>query len=226
MKTWLLVAAERREFDGILKRLGTSEHLDWPDARFARQAEWKQDRWLLVANGPGPGLVEKALRKMMSGKNSEVNGVISTGFCGALDPSLKLGDIVVGAESTVACGQPFVRGRILSIDRVAVASSEKRELRTQTGAVAIEMESAAVATKASEWGVPFHCIRVVSDTAADNLPLDFNRYRDAEGRFSRTRIALTAMARPFSVMPGLLAFDRNCRLAAEALGEFLADCRF
>jgi hypothetical protein len=34
------------------------------------------------------------------------------------------------------------------------------------------------------------------------------------------------MARPFSVMPGLIEFDRNCRRAALALGDFLADCLF
>jgi hypothetical protein len=32
------------------------------------------------------------------------------------------------------------------------------------------------------------------------------------------------MARPFSVMPRLLWLDRNCRTAAEKLGEFFADC--
>ena len=226
MRTWLLVAAERREFDGILKRLGTSSNLDWPDAKFARQAEWKRDRWLLMANGPGAALVRKALTKMMDGKKIDVSGVISTGFCGALDPALRLGDIVVGTASAVECARPFVRGEILSTDRVAVTAAEKRELRANTGAVAIEMEAAAVAGQAAEWGLPFRCIRVVSDTAADNLPLDFNLYRDSDGRFSRTRIALAAMARPFSVMPPLLEFDRNCRRAAEALGEFLADCRF
>ena len=60
----------------------------------------------------------------------------------------------------------------------------------------------------------------------DTLPLDFNRYRNARGDFSRTRIALAAMARPFTVMPQLIEFDRNCRRAADALGDFLADCRF
>jgi hypothetical protein len=88
------------------------------------------------------------------------------------------------------------------------------------------MEAAAVKNKAEEWGVPFLCVRVVSDTAADDLPLDFNRYRNGNGDFSRSRIALAAMARPFSVMPRLIELDRNCRRAAHALGDFLADCRF
>ena len=65
-----------------------------------------------------------------------------------------------------------------------------------------------------------------ADTAEENMPLDFNLYRGADGRFSRGRIALAAMARPFSVMPALLEFDRRCKRASLALGDFLADCRF
>jgi len=235
MNTWLVVAAERRELDGVLKRWGACSKLDWPEARHAFEAHARGDRWLLVANGPGPRLVQQALARRMNvsglktdtiGPTVNLAGVISTGFCGALDPALQVGDIVVGGDSPVQSNRPFVRGEILSRDRVAVTSAEKAAIRAKTGAVAVEMESAAVALKAAEWGVPFFCVRAVSDTAADNLPLDFNLFRDAEGRFSRGRIALAAMARPFSVMPGLLDLDRSSRRAAEALGEFLADCRF
>jgi adenosylhomocysteine nucleosidase len=124
----------------------------------------------------------------------------------------------------VTSPRPFVRGEILSVDRVAVTAAEKRALRERTGAAAVEMEAAAVEAKAREWGVAFRCVKVVSDVAVEDMPLDFNLYRDAGGRFSRGRIALAAMARPFSVMPRLLRLDQNCRTAAERLGEFFADC--
>src|SRR5579862_3401101 len=140
-KTWLVVAAESREFDGILKRFGSSVPLPWK-AEFAREARWKGDRWLMVANGPGPRLVEKALEKRV-----DVSGVISTGFCGALDPALKVGDIVIEDAGKNA----GATRKILSMDRVAVTAAEKAELRSQTGAAAIEMESAAVSAKAIEW---------------------------------------------------------------------------
>jgi nucleoside phosphorylase len=103
-----------------------------------------------------------------------------------------------------------------------VTAAEKRVLREQTGADAVEMEARAVEAKAREWGTPFHCVKVVSDTAADDLPLDFNKYRDCEGRFLRVRIALAALRRP-SVLAGLMRLDQNCRRAAEELGEFLAN---
>jgi adenosylhomocysteine nucleosidase len=194
---WLIVAAEMRELSGLRKQA--------------------QSRWELVVNGPGR-LAAQAL-----GEKRNVDGIVSTGFCGALDPTLRIGDIIV-STGEVSSPRPFVRGEILSVDRVAVTAEEKRALRERTGAAAVEMEAAAVEAKAREWGVPFRCVKVVSDVAAEDMPLDFNLFRDSEGRFSRARIALAGMARPFSVMPGLLRLDQNCRRAAERLGEFFADC--
>ena len=88
------------------------------------------------------------------------------------------------------------------------------------------MEFAAVQAKAHEWGVPCRAVRVVSDSAGEDLPLDFNRYRDAEGRFQLTRIALAGLVRPFTVLPKLMQLDRNSRLATEKLGAFFADSEF
>jgi adenosylhomocysteine nucleosidase len=166
-------------------------------------------------------LVERALEKRM-----EVSGMISTGFCGALDPALQVGDIVVCGQPPAAPSSPFTSGEVVSADRVAVTALEKGALRARTGAIAVDMEAASVARKATQWGVPFYCIRAVSDTAFEDLPLDFNLYRDSEGRFGRTRIALAALMRPFTAVPGLLRLDHNCRVAAKALGDFFADCRF
>jgi adenosylhomocysteine nucleosidase len=203
MNTWLLVAAERREFDGLLKRLGASKKLDWA-VDFAVEAQFRGDRWVMIANGPGRERVEQALEKKL-----EVSGIVSTGFCGALDPALHIGDIV---EEGIVCA-----------DRVAVTASEKAGLRAKTGAAAVDMESGALAQKAREWGVPFRSVRAVSDLAAEDMPLDFNLYRDARGGFSRTRIALAAMQKPFTAIPALMRLDRNCRIASESLGDFFVN---
>lgn len=216
--TWLMVAAEAREFEGILKRSGEARPLPWPGAAFSRETVHKNHRWVLIANGPGPRLVERAL-----GWKPDVDGVLSVGFCGALDPALQIGDIVISGEVPKALGR-CVQGDVASVDRVAVTAREKRELRAATGAAVVEMESAAVAQKAREWNLPFGCVRVVSDSAGEDLPLDFNRYRDPDGRFEKTRIALAALARPLTVLPGLMRLDRHCRQASERLGEFFANC--
>jgi adenosylhomocysteine nucleosidase len=214
-----MVAAEAREFRGILKRFRPAAKIDVQGAQFAREVLRDGDRWLLVANGPGPRSVEEVLREKM-----EVSGIINTGFCGALDPSLQIGDIVVWGD--VPCGSQFARGEISSSDHVVVTAEEKRRLREKTGAIAAEMEAGAVKKIAGEWQVPFYCVRAVSDTANEDMPLDFNLYRDSAGRFSLPKIALAAVSRPFTRIPALRRLEANCNVASESLGAFFADCRF
>jgi len=219
VRTWLVIAAEAREFSGILKRFGPAARIDGNGAKFAREVLKDGDRWWLVANGPGPRSVEEVLKQKM-----DVTGIINTGFCGALDPSLRVGDIVVWGDAPSK--SLFVRGEISSSDRVVVTAEEKRRLREKTGAIAAEMEAAAVKKIAAQWGVPFYCIRAVSDTANEDMPLDFNLYRDSAGRFSLPRIALGAVRRPFTHIPALKRLEANCNVASESLGAFFADCRF
>jgi len=88
------------------------------------------------------------------------------------------------------------------------------------------MEAAALAERAESWGVPFYCVRIVTDTASEALPVDFNAYRDADGRFSRSRILLAALRRPGVLVPRLMQFNRRCRDASAVLGDFVASCRF
>lgn len=221
-----MVAAEAREFTGILRRCGPARTFPWSAAAFAREVEWKGDRWWLIANGPGSNLVHQALvHQTLETVKRDVYGIISTGFCGALDPALAPGDIVLAGEKPRHSATPFVPGEIASRDRVIVTVDEKRALRQSSGAAAVEMEFSEVKKIAEQWAVPVRAIRAVSDTASENMPLDFNRYRDRDGRFSRGRIALAALARPH-VIPGLLRLERNCRLAAEHLGEFFANSEF
>src|SRR5712671_5021470 len=172
--------------------------LDWP-LSFARIAWVNGEPIVLVANGPGPKLAGWAAE--IARKHQELRGLVSTGFCGALHPALEPCDIFVATEVLgVAHALSVPRshscerqtGRLLSIDRVVSTASEKADLH-QTGADAVEMEAAAVAAKAAEWNLPFFCVRVVTDTAAESFPLDFNRMRDADGRFSRIKILTAAL---------------------------------
>ena len=69
MTTWLMIAAEAREFEGILKRAREIRPISWPGAEFSREAEGKNARWILVANGPGPRLVERTLEALASSRS-------------------------------------------------------------------------------------------------------------------------------------------------------------
>ena len=220
------IAAESREFSGLERHLSGLERLSRP-LNYAVAGKLRGHPVVLAANGPGPRLAGMAVDLLDAGP---VSAFVSTGFCGALAPGLKPCDILVG---TSVNGTPLqlprhtrasAQGPLLSLDRVITSVTEKRDLYASTGADAVEMEAAGVAQRAG--GAPFYCVRVVTDTAAEAFPLDFNRMRDPEGRFSRARIIRQALRRPFPLISELIQLDRRCRSAAFALGEFLADCQF
>jgi adenosylhomocysteine nucleosidase len=224
----VVIAAEAREFSRLLRQSGVK--LDWP-LNFARFA----GGFILLANGPGPTLAGRAIGE--AANRASIRALVSTGFCGALKPEFAIGDIVVAdcvldaaSGQRFCAAQPSARpgakiGLIVSMDRVAVTSAEKKELRSSTGACAVEMEAGEVARWAEQLSVPFYCIRAVSDTAGHSMGVDFNAFRDRQGRFSRSRIAFAAMRKP-RYIPSLHRLDRDCRIAAAKLGDFLADCRF
>ncbi len=233
------MAAEAREFSGLLGHAERVVRLNWP-LDYARKIWLNGRAAVVVANGPGPKLAGEAV-EIAKGRQ-DLSGLVSTGFCGALDPALKPSDIFIATDvlgssilsrdregvgaffPAVTSQHPHQTGTLLSIDHVAVRAAEKSELR-QTGASAIEMEAAGVAAKAKEYNLAFYCIRVVTDTADENMPLDFNTMRDANGRFSRSKI-LTAAFRNPAVFPKLLKLNKRCKDASYALGDFIADTRF
>jgi len=205
----LVVAAEKIELTGIKS---------------------KPNDWTLVANGPGRSLAKAAVG------DAKPTAILNTGFCGGLDPSLAVGQLFVAnkvvfedSEYTVELpdkiGNTMV-GTIACSDRVVISREEKADLRSRTGAHAVDMESFAVAECAQRLGVPFYCVRIVSDTAHDTFPLDFNLYRDEFGRFRMRAIAMRALLSPFRVLPELIRFQKRCAAASEILGEFLVNCRF
>src|SRR5262249_16619058 len=127
--------------------------------------------------------------------------------------------------STPQCCRPHHTGNLVSIDRVAQTAQEKRDL-CRAGASAVEMEAAGVLPRVREWGMPFYCIRSVTDLADESFHVDFNAARNADGRFSTPRILAAAIASPAAVVPELLQLRKRSALAAQSLGEFIADCSF
>lgn len=231
----LFVAAEAREFRGLLPFCGSVQKLDWP-LEWARSAELMGRRIWLTANGAGPKRAGEAVDFARSeAPKGSLDAVVSTGFCGGLDPELRIGDVFVatsiqaGGKSTPAlspqCERKYSSGTLVSIDRVAQTIEEKRDLRS-SGASAVEMEAAGVLSRVREWGMPFYCIRSVTDMANESFHLDFNAVRLADGRFSTPRILAAAMKRPMTIGPELIELRNRCVTAAQSLGEFIADCSF
>src|ERR1700730_17759064 len=231
----LFIAAEAREFDGLLPFCNTVETLHWP-LSWARSAKLNGRQIFLTANGAGPNRAADAFEVARSKMpNAGTAPAVITGFCVALDPNLKVADVFVATTIQAAgelvplptpqCSRPHFSGTLVSIDRVAQTTEEKRDLYS-AGAQAVEMEAAGVLSRVREWGMPFYCIRSVTDLAAESFRMDFNAVRTSDGRFSTPRILAAAIARPITIAPELIELRRRCATAAQSLGEFIADCNF
>jgi adenosylhomocysteine nucleosidase len=166
---------------------------------------------------------------------------ISTGFACALVPA-DIGGLLVGQDATavqpgsadqsgphqtpgaereaflafVAEHAPDARlGKFLSVDRIVGRASDKMEYARVTGAIGLDMESAALALESQRAGVPFVIVRTVSDLVDEDLPLDFNRFFKATGWVVGIGTVLAAPWR----LRGLGRLRRQSRLAAARLTE-------
>jgi adenosylhomocysteine nucleosidase len=221
----LFVAADPMEFGGLTRfcrNVATARlPVDW-----ARTAELHGEPILMVANGAGAKRAAAAVDAA-----HDVSAVVSTGFCGALDPALQIGDIfVAGSVDGARISRPqsprrYATGALASIDHVAQTAAEKQKLRAE-GAKAVEMEAAGVCERAQAYSLPFYCVRSVTDLADETFANDLNAALRADGHFATMQILRSAMRHPVARIPELVRLRHRCGIAARALGEFLADCRF
>jgi adenosylhomocysteine nucleosidase len=123
---------------------------------------------------------------------------------GALASAAAVLDALQGAGGPILAGglqpehleafgvsQPRVHaGLIVSGDRFVSSAAESAALRAAVpGALAVEMEGAAVAQVCFDFGVPFAVLRTVSDRADDAAHVDFVRFVDDVA--SRYTVAVT-----------------------------------
>jgi adenosylhomocysteine nucleosidase len=169
--------------------------------------------------------------------------VIGTGVVGALSGGLRPGDIVIAdramraradsahPEHVVpvdpvtleyceralhAAGLASSTGAILSSPSVIPNSVAKRAAKQESGAIAVDMESAAIAAEAAARGIPFAIVRTVIDSLEDEI---FGaEMADEEGRVKPLAAANYLVRNPGAVLkiPWMI---RNLALATRALAD-------
>lgn len=228
----LFIASAPMEYSGMLKLMKASQS---PLAMgfWGRSGLMSGHEMLLVANGAGSHRAAAAVDAAVG--RFRPDAVVSTGFCGAVDPGLEIGQVVIGTSITAADRSYAARqfsgvqncapGVVATVDHVVQTAAEKKQLRLQ-GATIVEMEAAGVASRAEALGLPLFCARAVTDLASENMANDFNAALRKDGQFATMRIFRHALKRPAIRFPELLRLRRNCIRAANTLGEFFADCEF
>jgi hypothetical protein len=105
--------------------------------------------------------------------------------------------------------------------RIATTVAEKKRLRDETGADAVEMESAAIRVVCAERGIPCATVRVISDPASVDLPLDFNALAKPDKSLDFGKLFLTIAKSPGKIS-ALMELRKKTGFAAEQLAGVLA----
>jgi adenosylhomocysteine nucleosidase len=192
---------------------------------------------LVCLSGPGP---ERAFAAARSAVAAGAEALLSWGIAGALSSERRTGDVLLPARVLSATGEwatdaawrrrvatmaarQFVVSEdpLYSAEHVVSGAGARAELAGRTGAVAVDMESAAVAQAAAEAGIPCIAIRVVADGPDDSLPDGIESLVTREGR-TRYPGLWRLLLRP-SQLPLLFELARRSRAACRVLRTAAVD---
>ena len=203
--------------DGVLVCFAVNEEA----GPFRKIASAKPGVSILIT-GIGRRNSEKVLRDYLAGHSPEL--VFSCGFAGGLDPTLAGGTVVFFTENELlrerllaANAQPVT---FYSADRIAITASEKKQLRVSTRSDVVEMESETIQSVCREQGIPFATVRVISDAAEEDLPMDFNQLSKADRNLDYGKLVLAIAKAPWKI-PALMQLQKRCRIAGDQLARVL-----
>ena len=151
--------------------------------------------------------------------------VLTCGFAGGLNPVLKSNEIAFSADESTPLYDTLKQAGANPVSffcarRVAITAEEKQRLWRGMGADAVEMESESIREYCREHDIPAATIRVISDTALEDLPLDFNTLLSPAHKIHYGKLTWALVRAPFKLAE-LLAFQQKTIDAAKSLAEFL-----
>ena len=187
------------------------------------------DDSLVMTTGMGSSAASTGARALI---DAGAKALASFGLAGGLDPTLQPGAILLPTEVQGPDGRIHPceagwrnrlsakivarSGRLVSSARSVGSVEDKAELFRTTGAVAVDMESAAVAEIAEQHGLPFLAVRVVVDSAADVLPRAVTAAADNEGHLQIWRLIGALALAPNELAP-LIRLAQRYRVANRSL---------
>jgi adenosylhomocysteine nucleosidase len=189
----------------------------------------------LFLSGMGPVAARRAAHALT---DAGVSALAVFGVAGALDGCLRSGSLCCPERILDEQGHAYVadeawherlrqrlaqtsqplytNGSLLSVQAPLLTTADKAIARDRFSTLAVDMESAAVASVAQERKLPFVVLRAIVDEASDTVPAALNNSVDAWGR-PRTFGLLTALCRHPSVLSDLPRLYSRMQRATQAL---------
>ena len=208
-----IVAALTREVLPLVRQWRTTER-EYSGRRFRF---FENGEIVVVCGGIGAEAARRATEAVIVLYAPGV--VYSVGFAGALEPGLKVGEIIVARRVLNAADGSSVdtgtgEGVLVSFNSVA-SPEQKAKLGASFGAQAVDMEAAAVAQAAQARGVRFAAVKAISDESNFALPA-MDKFVAPGGRFRTWKFALFVLIRPWTYK-SVLTLARNSTRASRAL---------
>lgn len=168
--------------------------------------------WIQLS-GIGPRRASRAAESLL---DRGAKALLSWGTAGALTDTLQPGSLVLPKRVLTANGDAYEvdagwrarlaecledqlasnEGPLLQSSTVVTDVTQKAQLFERLGAVAVDMESAAVAAVAAQTGAPFIVIRAVADAVHTPIPQDLLGAIDAHGKWRLSALAALLLKRP------------------------------
>jgi nucleoside phosphorylase len=198
---------------------------------------------ILVETGMGGRRLNDAI-DLAFGKGP-VDLIISMGFAGALSHDFVVGRVFLGGRfmawglqhsDDARCNTAYkelpyelaefcaVNG-IQSVQVVTVKESCSKDFLHRrlkdNGPSVVDMESALIARLALERGIPFICLRSISDALSDEIDFNLNEISDIEGRVEILRVVRALVRQPRLLIAFYHAWRRS-RIAGRQLEQAIA----
>ena len=191
------------------------------------------DDVLLIHSGAGAENARKAAELAVSKGATQL---ISWGCAAALNPDLKMGNLVL-AESLIGNdGQEIsvnatwhqhaktvlgseitaYKGALIASEKMVSTAQAKQEIFEQTGAIALDMESGAIAKVATHYALPFLVIRAIADPASMDLPNALENALNEKGEVAISRILKSLVLNPKEI-PHLIQVGQYFQIAKKTL---------
>ncbi len=162
-------------------------------------------------------------------QDQQFDYLISTGFAGALNDELEVGDLLLARNfSTIDLNKrpSFSRLRLHMADLLTApalidSSDERNNTAREMGAAAVDMETEFIARACAAHGIPLLSLRVITDTPREPFPAPAHVLFDiVKQRTDLPKLARFFLSHPNRI-PRLIQFARRIANARKMLANAL-----